>query len=297
MSGFKRFFQKPTHPSDGPLVTNEDIEKPLSLQVVFAEARLPDEQGLGEAVRRFHRSMVTARCEMEADAAQAGNMLGLVAWEKHVVRCVGFEAPMPPQVVEKCVAPAHYPQELKQQVRSHKAHALLYYAGHESSRLEQYIALAATAAVMGQLGAIAVFNEAAHTSMPSALLSDLIADGDTMEKLRTLPLLLLYCGFVKHEVEGIPGVWMRTYGASQLGLPDLAAHAAGHHEGQRYFDIFENTLQYLMDSGAHLDAGHTMQIETDEYLRFRDRRQNEAFLESEGKLLVVDIIDSTEINR
>jgi hypothetical protein len=68
-----------------------------------------------------------------------------------------------------------------------------------------------------------------------------------------------------------------------VAQPLSAAHAAGHHEGQRYFHIFENTLQYLIDSGAHLDAGHPMQIETDEYLRFRDPLQSEAFLKSEGK--------------
>jgi len=294
MTMLKRLFQKSNHANDGPLVANPDIEEPLSLQVVFAEPKLPDPEQLLEALRSCHRSMRNARCEMEV--VRGGNMLGLLGWQKHVIRCVGFELPMPSQVVESCVAASHYSEELKQRARSHKAHMLLYYVGYDPSPLEQYVALAATAAAMDQLGAIAVFNEAGQTSLPSAALSDLISDGD-MENLRTLPLPLLYCGFVKHEVEGISGVWMRTYGAPLLGLPDFAAHATGHHEGQRYFEIFDNALTYLIDSGAHLAAGHTMQIETDEYLRFREPRADEAFLESEGALLVVDIIDSSDINR
>ncbi|HEV2836299.1 MAG TPA: DUF4261 domain-containing protein [Pyrinomonadaceae bacterium] len=296
MSIFERLSQKSNHSNDGPLVANPNIEEPLSLQVVFAEAKLPEAQRLLEALTSFHRSMRQARCEMDTDVAQGGNMLGLIGWGKHVIRCVGLELPMPLQVVEACVAPSHYSAELKQRARSHKAHVLLYYVGYDPSPLEQYVALAATAAVMDQLGAIAVFNEAGNTSLPSAALADLVSDGD-LENLRTLPIPLLYCGFVKHEVEGVPGVWMRTYGAPLLGLPELAAHATGHHEGQRYFAIFDNTLSYLIESGAHLAAGHTMQIETDEYLRFREPRADEAFLESEGALLVVDIIDSSDINR
>jgi hypothetical protein len=87
---------------------------------------------------------------------------------------------------------------------------------------------------------------------------------------------------------------MRTYGAPLLGLPDLAAHATGHAEGQRYFDMFENIFRYLRESGARLAVGHTMQIE-DEYLRFRAATTEEWFLES-AALLVTEMIGANEIN-
>ena len=117
-----------------------------------------------------------------------------------------------------------------------------------------------------------------------------------MDLLRTLPLPILYCGFVKHEVEGTRGVWMRTYGASLLGYPDFAAHTEGHHEGQRYFDMFENMFRYLEESDARLTAGHTMQIDEEEFLRFRRPKEEEGFLESDTELLVVEIIAQNEIN-
>ena len=218
----------------------------------------------------------------------------MIGWGKHVVRCVGFDLPMPPEAVEACIAPSHYPQELKQRARSHKAHVILYYAGYEPSPVEQYVALAATAGVLARLGAIVVLNESGHTSFPAAALSGVDSDGDIMDLLRTLPLPILYCGFVKHEVEGIPGVWMRTYGAPLLGLPDFAAHAAGHHEGQRYFDMFDSVFGYLRESGAQLAAGHTMQIGQEEFLRVRHPTDEEAFLESEGELLVAEIIGPDE---
>jgi len=51
MTMLKRLFQKSNHANDGPLVANPDIEEPLSLQVVFAEPKLPDPEQLLEALR------------------------------------------------------------------------------------------------------------------------------------------------------------------------------------------------------------------------------------------------------
>jgi hypothetical protein len=138
---------------------------------------------------------------------------------------------MPATAVETCVAPSHYAKELKKRAQSHRAHILLFYAGYEDSPFDRYVALAAAAGVLGRLGALVVLNESGHTSLPAAVLSGLNSEGDMMDHLRSLPLLLLYCGFVKLEVEGIRGVWMRTYGAPLLQLPDLAAHATGHEDG------------------------------------------------------------------
>jgi hypothetical protein len=239
--------------------------------------------------------MAKVRCEIDPALARDGNVFGMVGWGKHIVRCVGFDAPMPSQSVEACVAPSHYPQELKERARAHQAHILLYYAGYDESPLEQYVALAATAGVLGRLGAIMILNESGHTSFPAAALSDV--DVDAMQLLRHLPPPILYCGFVKHEVQGIAGVWMRTYGAPRLGLPDMAAHAEGHHEGQRYFDTFNTVFVYLLKSRARLAPGHTMQVGDDEYLRVRAPHASEHFLQSDGEMLVAEVIGADQINR
>lgn len=298
MSIFSRFFGKSDADDSGvgQLVANPAIEHPLSLQVLFPEPCVVESERLVEAFKSYHRSMSRVRCEVDPTLSQDGTVFGMIGWGKHVVRCVGFNHPMPEDVVEACIAPSHYHEEIKQNARTHKAHVILYYAGYDPSPLEQYVALAATAGVFAQLGAIVVLNESGHTSFPAAALSG-SSDGDVMELLHELPLPFLYCGFVKHEVEGIPGVWMRTYGAPQLGLPDFAAHAEGHHEGMRYFHMFDSVLRYLLESGAELEAGHTMQIGNEEYLRFREPNEAESFLEGDGEILVAEVIGADEINR
>jgi hypothetical protein len=301
MSIFSRFFGRSDsaagRPGAGPLVANPAIQEPLCLQVLFPTSVVWSEAGLAQALRAYHRNLSAARCELDPELAGDGKAFGLVGWGKHVVRLVGFNAPMPKDAVETCVAPAHYAQELKARARAHQAHVLLYYVGYEASPHEHYVALATVAASFGALGGIAVLNEAAHSSFPLSALAPDPESGDMLELLRSLPLGILYCGFVKHEVEGVPGIWMRTYGCPLLGLPDFAAHAAGHHEGERYFGLFENLLGYLRQSGARIAAGHTMQIGENDYLRARHPAESEAFLESRGELLIVEITGADQINR
>jgi hypothetical protein len=274
----------------GELIANPKIKNPLSLQVIFTGTDRLDALGLTAALRSYHPSMARARLEFEPEFGKKGTIVGLAGWGKHVIRLVGFDLPMPADAVERCVAPSHYGEDLKKQARKHKSHLLLYYGGYETSPFEQYAAMAALGGVLSQFGAIVLLNEAAHTSFPAEALSRSDSDGDMMEIIREGPLLILFCGFVKYNIPGTDRVWMRTHGAHLLGLPDFAALADGHHEGQRYFDIFENILRYLRNSGAHLAAGHTSQVGENEFVRFREPTKDEAFLEAEGELLVVEIV-------
>jgi len=98
MSVFSRFFGKSDadDSADGQrLVANPKIERPLSLQILFAEPAALDPDRLTEALRTYHRSMSAIRCEIDTALAREGKVFGLVGWGKHVVRCVGFDLPMP----------------------------------------------------------------------------------------------------------------------------------------------------------------------------------------------------------
>ena len=82
-----------------------------------------------------------------------------------------------------------------------------------------------------------------------------------------------------------------------LGLPDYAAYTNGHHEGQRYFEMFDSLMRYTLNTGRRLAAGHTMQLGADDYLRCRAPTKDEPWLESKGEMLVVEVIRADQINR
>ena len=175
---------------------------------------------------------------------------------------------------------------------------MLYYVGYELDPLEQYVALAAATGAVAYFGAAFVLNETARTAVPAPVLHPHEEDaGDMLAALRGFPLPFLYCGFVKLEVEGEPGVWMRTYGCHRLGLPDFAFRAANHDLGSATFETFSNMLAYLRASGKQFAPGDTMQVGDDVYLRLRARDPQEWYLESEGEMLVAERIPATEVNR
>ena len=281
----------------GALVANPAVENPLSLQVLLSRPLSATASELTEALQAFDPEMSKARVEIDAELSRDGNVFGLVGWKRHVVKVLGMGLPMPSDPVEACLQPSHYAAEIKEQARRHEGHVLLWYAGYEDDIGERYLALTAVAGALAMFGAVVVLNESAHTSLPADMLIDPQLGKERLHFVREIPLLMLNCGFVKCEVEGVDGVWMRTFGAHQYGLPDFAAHAAGHHEGERYFGIFENTLGYLRDSKAEMLPGHTMQLGEEEFLRCREPSDSEDFLVADGELLVVDIIHKDQINR
>jgi hypothetical protein len=294
MSIFSRFFGRKEESTDAAaLSANPAVTHPLSLQVLFAAPLAIAEDTLTAALRAYHPSMGKARAEIAPDMAE---FLGLAGWDQHVVRLVGFNAPYPKESLEACVAPAHYAAAVKDEIRGHASHIILYYAGFETDPLEQYVALAAVAGALAGFQAMAVLNEHAHASLPAGVFEAESLGEESLDLLRTLPLNMLYCGFVKYEVEGVQGVWMRTYGADAFGLPDFAALASGHDQGEYYSDIFNNIMGYMLESGAELAAGHTMQIGKDACMKLREPAKEEYYLDGPGRVLVAEIITADQVN-
>jgi hypothetical protein len=223
--------------------------------------------------------------------------MGLIGWGRHVVKLVAFHAPTPKEALEACVHPAHYAPEIKDAAYQHAAHVLLFYAGYETNPHEQHVALAAAAAAISRFGAIVVLNETARMSVPAVVLLPHEEDnGDMLTTLRTLPIPFLYAGFVKCEIDGVPGIWMRTYGCHALKLPDLAFHATSHQQGTATFNLFSSMLSYLRDSGRSFTPGDTMNVGDGLFLRLRARTTEEWFLESPGEMFVAEPVNPEEAN-
>jgi hypothetical protein len=307
MDFLHRFSGQGTPTPGGELVANPRAENPLGLQLLFDATLDLDADALALALRTFHPDLADAKVDLhvvprtEPPAGHPENdsppaVLGLFGWGRHVVKLIGFNAKMPPDVVETCVKPAHFSEELKQLAYDHAAHALLYYAGYERDPFEQYVALGAVAAALARFGAVTTLNEHARTAIPAPALLPQDDEPDALDMLRQLPIPLIYGGFVKLEVEGEPGVWMRTCGNDRLGLPDLAIRAGGHHEGQFTFFLFSRLLDYLRESGKSFAPGHTMQVGEDTFLRVRAPAEAEWYLETDGEMLVCERIAADEAN-
>ena len=298
-----RFFGKGVPRPGGPPVANPRLADPIGLQLLLDTPLELEAAEVTKALRDYHPEMAGATAELFAVPAKDGAtdepaIMGLLAWDRHVVKLVGFAAPMPADAVKACVQPAHFDPQFKRRAYDHQSHVMLYYVGYELDPLEQYVALAAAAGSVAYFGASFVLNETARTAVPAPVLHPHEEDGgDMLAALRGFPLPFLYCGFVKLEVEGEPGVWMRTYGCHRLGLPDFAFRAPNHDLGSATFEVFSNMLAYLRATGKQFGPGNTMQVGDDVYLRLRARRPEEWYLESEGEMLVAERVPAGEVNQ
>src|SRR5215813_11630387 len=112
MGVMERFFGRRKHddPESAPVV-NTALQNPPSLQVLFAEPFQLDPAALTQTLQSYHPSLSEATFELDPGLTEKGTPLGLVGWGEHVVQVVGFDVPMPEQVLELCVQPAHYGAE------------------------------------------------------------------------------------------------------------------------------------------------------------------------------------------
>ena len=281
MSLFARLFGKKSK------VENTNIKQSIGLSVVFKGSLNFDKDKLLDKLRFLDSSITNVDYETPAGDLEQG-VFALVSWGKHVVRLIGFNEPFPADVLETCVAPAHYSQDIKDQIRKNDSHVILYYKGNDEDVLEQYLALSRLAACFDEFNALAVINENAHSSLPTNVLSDLLSDENSAKSLCDC-LPLFFCGFVKYILEDAKGVWMRTYNADAFGMPDFAVLANNHDEGSYYFDMFGNILSYLRQSGATMNPGDTMEIGDNKMLSLRAPQKDEYFLKDKGNVLVVEM--------
>jgi hypothetical protein len=280
-----------------PLCANPAVERPLTLQLLLAGPVVVDPKRLTDWMRAVSPETTDTRTELAPEPVD-GKVIGMVGWGLHLIKLIAVNEPFSTDLLEFCLQPAHFSAELKAITRRHQTHLLLYYGGWHEDPLEQYVALSAVAAHWNDAGGLTLLNAAARAAFPAPALTPPPDEPslDLLEYLRSIPIPMLYGGFVKMEIEQIEGVWMRTWGNHLLELPNLAMHTAGHHHGQDTFNLFNGLLEYLRQSGNKFDAGHTMQVGDELFLRVRYPNESEWFLHSDGELFVLEEIEPSEAN-
>jgi len=274
---------------------------PQSLQVLFRDP-IRFDAGLLARMLSEIPSLGDVRVELVsvADHPVAGTLvspagppasvLALIEWGPHRIKLAGFDAPMPYGPVEVCVGPAMIPPPLKHDSKYHAAHVLLYYAGTEPFPLERYVALGAVASVLARFDAIVVMHEEARTAVQAL---DLIPEEgeDILQTLRTLPIPLLWGGFVKMDTGTPERPWVRSFANHRLGLPDLAYQLKDHAETARTFQVFSGMLGYIRELQESFTPGDTVDLGDGTRFQFRLPTEAEWFLESEATLLVLEKLD------
>jgi len=288
MSMYTRFMGDTDNAPGHRLVANPDLEEALNFQVLFPEPFRLNESDLTKAIRQHPYTTDTARVEIEHTTVSMGTPLGLAGWGDHVIQLMGFNIPMPPDILSHSLQVSHCDQELKALAYNHRSYLNLSYAGYVTDPFSQYEALSILAGIFAGMGAIMVVNLRATSCVPAHMFSPAQLSAVQLEQVFQdfLPASL-YRGFVKYFVPDEVSGWVRTVGADALYLPDLAAFLPDMAQAEEYFIIFANIHTYLRNENVILGVGHTLQVGPDHHVKLRIPTEDEFFLHSEGVMYVL----------
>ncbi|HYH97320.1 hypothetical protein [Hyalangium sp.] len=267
---------------------------PVGLQVLFPNPVALTATPLVRLLQEHHPSLAQVRVEVrtgnlsmlmgQSVSTDIGQM-ARVQWGRHTVLLALFDTRIHAETLERILDHTYQDDDLKKHAEVHTAYAALTYRGEEKDPLEQYVALSLIAVALAHLGASVMVNAYALTCYPAQrLLPQAGEDADTV--MRTLPLTALFVGFLRFQVDDSTGVWMRTCGAPQLDLPDLAFYAQGPEESATVFTLFNNLFQAMRSSQVRFSAGDKLD-DGERLWRFRKPRASEGFLHS-SRMIVME---------
>lgn len=229
------------------------------------------------------------------DVAEGGVLHGYAEFDSHVVRVAGFDAPLPESVVSVTIDTSAWQGEVREEMKAHKAHLLLFHEGGGKDVPERMIALYKLAAVLGGEELLGVVHESGWTSAPRGIVRDFLDANELVMMREGLPPVVFW-GFLPFR--GEDETWYATKGAHIFGVPDLVV--LGRGEGNReVMDLLHNIFLYMVRA-KRIEAGHTMQLGEELYLRFETLppdNPHHDYLAGKDKTLLIKRITKEEINK
>lgn len=293
MSIFSRLF------GNNKAINNQADKRPTTTNQIMVNTHLVDNLGF---IVLFDRptcfsignlTFVLQQFSSEMKDCQVTELLTVdkkqrrIAWNQHIIELNHCAKCVHKEILDICVEPAAYASEEKVLAYQHQEYVELRYVGYETNALKQYIALTCVAAALGELKATTIINERAHTSLPISYFLRIIPPL-RLEYIYSLPVLALYCGFIKYHIPGNYGTWLRTYGASRIELPDLAVQIDPLKQIPFYYNLFSMLYCYIWDTGAQLNVGDNIELNDNQHIYLRSAKPDEFFLENDGLLLVME---------
>ncbi|MEW9097061.1 MAG: DUF4261 domain-containing protein [Clostridiaceae bacterium] len=269
-----------------------NLENGPALIMVFDTLPIIDGKNLSKRIEKIEKLNTEVEVTIEKELNNGETLLSVIEFDDHKIKLVGFNAPLPDDVINYTVDCSYWKPEDKDNIRNHKAHIICYYDGQNLDPSEKYIALYKVIYGFREKGLVGIINEGAWTCQPAYVVEDLVGKEMLMAS-REVPPLMLWTNFIKMPMDY--GTWMFTKGNHIFGVNDFA-YLGDINEAAEINEIFNNIFYYIYENQAIVESGHTLQIEEEVYLKFRDVYRENEYLESPLGTLVIEKINQNEIN-
>lgn len=283
MALFKRKPKRP-RPSERP-----------SLAVLLARLPAFEEAALSRALAAIEPLRLYPKFKFDSKPDGDGVMHGHAEFDSHIVRMAGFDVPIPQAVVSKTIDTSAWQGEVREDMKSHRAHLLLFHEGGGRDVPERMIALYKLAAVLGGEDLRGAVHESGWTSVPRGIVGDFMKADELVMFREGLPPVVFF-GFLPFRDEA--ETWYATKGCHIFGVPDLVVSGDGEANSE-IMNLFHNIFLYMVRHKL-IEAGHTMQFGEELFLKFEalpGSHEHYDYLKGADATLLVKRITKEEINR
>ncbi|GKX68545.1 DUF4261 domain-containing protein [Inconstantimicrobium mannanitabidum] len=267
-------------------------EKVFALYLLFHKSFVVDKEAVIKTISEIDNSKVNIDFEYDLDGKDA--LLCNVKINDDLFQLVGLDAPLPEEIYNYTVNCAYGNEVELKRMRDHKYHIIAFYKGNSKDQMHIFNAYSKLAYGFLQYDLLGMANPYSWNSIIPSLIKEMVED-DEAKELISIPAMMVWRSFVK--VPYNDGVWFVTKGNNLYDIYEYAYYGTIEETGEVY-NLFENIFNYVYESKAEILAGHTMEMEGDIYMKFRNVYELENILNGDGiGTLVIEKISKNEINR
>ena len=258
--------------------------------------RLPivDEVRLKKVLSEIEPSpQLKPQVSIEKDFNDGGVLLAEASFGNHLVEIIGIQAPVPKDVIERCILPSHWAADIKELMQSHRGNVVLCYAGSDPDPVEQYLALYKVAAGLRDDNVVGVLNEAAWSCHPAPIIEKLISP-DLIQVCRDSPPLIFWTGFLIIETD--EGFWFFTKGYHLFGLRELVMFSEQPEGVQKVIEIFNELFYYFFFEKPEVQTGDVLGLNENQFFEFHEPAEGNPLPESATGYFLIQSVDPEAID-
>lgn len=276
--------------------SNEDTdekENSFALYLLFSDVPKFNSSNIKQRIKKISSGDVEIHNILEEE--DTANSFGFANIDGQNFKLVGLDIPIPQEIADYTVGCAYGKKEELEAMSSHTYHIIAFYEGDSTDYNIIYNAFAKLAYGFLDDNFVGLANGYAWNAIAPSLLKGLFED-ERITEFASSPAMMVWRNFVKMPYEN--KVWFVTKGNNVYGVHEYAFKGDSFEDSQMVYDMFEDIFNYEYSEKPVIEAGHTLQLGDDVYLRFRDVYEIQDDLQGEGiGTLVLEFINADEINK
>ena len=273
------------------MVTNKEKKDTFALYLLFDKKFIIDSEKISEKIKRINNDTIEINPILGLNGEEALYCNITINDEKF--KLVGIDSKIPKEISSYTIDCAYGKREELEVMSKHNYHIIAFYEGTSADInhiFNLYFKLSYGFLEYDFLGLANGYSW--NVIVPSLIKG--MAEDEQLKDFANTPAMMIWRNFIKVRHNG--GVWFATKGNNLFGVHEFAFYGTFENT-QEIYDIFEDVFYYIYESDAHIEAGHTIQLGEDVFLKFREVYELQDTLEGEGiGTLVLEKINSDEIN-